>query len=111
MAASGIILVQAIINKKDEKKVIEEIDNIFNHLLDDFNLEEKKEFYKMYYKDKYDYIYTLYSEFMNENYFINTPTIKKELEIIESLTMDDIKEAYLKMKKALVYVYGGDLDE
>ena len=111
MAASGIILVQAIINKKDEKKVIEEIDNIFNHLLDDFNLEEKKEFYKMYYKDKYDYIYTLYSEFMNENYFINTPTIKKELEIIESLTMEDIKEAYSKMKKTLVYVYGGDLDE
>lgn len=111
MAASGIILVQAIINKSDEEKVLKEIDNLFNNLLDDFNLEEKKAFYKMYYKDKYDYIYTLYAEFLNEKYFINTPTIKNEVAIIDSLTMDDIKEAYSKMKKTLVYVYGGDLNE
>ena len=111
MAASGIILVHAIIDKKDVSKVINEIDNIFNHLLDDFNLDEKKEYYKMYYKDKYDYIYTLYNEFLTKNYFKNTPIIKEEVEIIDSLTMEDIKEAYSKIIKKLVYVYGGDVNE
>ncbi len=111
MAASGIIVVSAIINKNNTKKVLEEIDKIFDKLLDDFNLEEKKEYYKMYYKDKYDYIYTIYSEFINENYFIKTPTIRDEVKMIDSLTMDDIKEAYSKMKRSLVYVYGGDSDE
>ncbi len=108
MAASGIILISAIINKNNTEKVVEEIDKIFDNLLNDFNLDEKKEYYKMYYKDKFDYIYTLYSEFINENYFINTPTIKDELKIIDELTMDDIKNAYNKMKRTLVYVYGGD---
>jgi len=108
LGASGIIIVSAIINKINEKKVISEIDNIFAHLLDDFNLEEKKEYYKMYYKDKFDYIHTIYSEFINENYFINTPTIKDDLKIVDELTLEDIKKAHSLMKKTLVYVYGGD---
>lgn len=108
LAASGIILVQATINKKDENKVLEEIDKIFKDLLNDFNLEEKKENYIIYYKDKSDYIYTIYNEFITENYFKDTPTIKKEVEIIKALTIEDIKEAYSKMEKSLVYVYGGD---
>ena len=108
LGASGIIIVSAIINKINEKKVISEIDNIFAHLLDDFNLEEKKKYYKMYYKDKFDYIHTIYSEFINENYFINTPTIKDDLKIVDELTLEDIKKAHSLMKKTLVYVYGGD---
>ena len=62
----------------------------------------------MYYKDKFDYIHTIYSEFINENYFINTPTIKDDLKIVDELTLEDIKKAHSLMKKTLVYVYGGD---
>lgn len=110
-ASSGILLVSAIINKNDVDKVIEEIDKIYTELLDDFDLEFIK---NQFIYDKLEELDNINTYLANEFYDSHFPYMQKsssEIEIIKSIVNEDIINAYSKLKRKFVYVYGGDLDE
>lgn len=111
MGASGIILVSAIINKKDLKQALEKIDEAFNSILNDINLEEIKKHYILEKKGRDDYIGTRLNDHFMDTSFPNTSLSYMEEDLINKVTMSDIKKAYKKLKKSFVYVMGGDLDE
>ena len=110
-AASGILLVLATINKCDLNKIITQIDNIYDSLLDDFDLEFIK---KQFIYDKYeelDNINTYQANSFYDSHFPNMIPSKEEIEKINNVTMDDVRLAHKRLKRSLVYILGGDLDE
>jgi len=111
MGASGIIMVSAIINKKDLNQAIEKIDEAFESILEDLNLDEIKKHYILEKKGRDDYIGTRLNDHFMDTYFPNSSLSYMEEELINNVTLSDIKKAYKKMKKSFVYVMGGDLDE
>jgi len=111
MGASGIILVSAIINKHDLSNVLEKIDEAFNILLDEVNLEEIKRYFLLERKGRTDYLETYINDHFMDTYFQDSPLTNQEEELINNVSLADIKKAYKKLRKSFIYVYGGDIDE
>jgi len=111
MGASGIILVSAIINKHDLSNVLEKIDEVFNILLDEVNLEEIKRYFLLERKGRTDYLETYINDHFMDTYFQDSPLTNQKEELINNVSLADIKKAYKKLRKSFIYVYGGDIDE
>lgn len=110
-ASSGILLISAVINKKDLDLIIKEIDKIYDSILDDFDLDFIK---KQFIYDKYeelDNINTYSSNSLYNSLFPYMIPSTMEIEMINNVTMEDIKKAHKKLKKSFIYVLGGDLNE
>ena len=110
LSASGILVVRTIIDKKNYSKTVEAIDEAFNQLLVDFDLEKVKKFFLLRQKERLDYQNDLISEFVYNKYFKSLPTSQERIKIINEIKMSDIKKAYKKMNKTFTYLYG-DIDE
>lgn len=110
LTGSGIIVVRAIVNKQDVEKAIAAIDEAYNVLLDEFNLDKIKKYYMLKQKEKMDYQIAMITEFLTNTYFKSLLTSEQREEIINKLSMKDIKKVYKKMNKTFTYLYG-DVDE
>ncbi len=110
LAGSGIIIVRAIVNKEDVEKTKSAIDEAYNVLLDEFDIEKIKKYYLLKQKEKMDYQVAIISEFVSNTYFKSLLTSEEREDIINKITMNDIKKVYKKMNKTFTYLYG-DVDE
>lgn len=107
----GIILLTAVINKNDLSNVISKIDDVFNNLLDDFDINSSKNYFKSMVKAEKDKMsYLINNKFMDDYFTTKFPS-KNETEYYEEITMEDIKRVYKGITKDLLCVYGGDSDE
>lgn len=110
-AASGVLLVLAVINKSDLNEILVKIDQIYDSLLDDFDLEFIK---KQFIYDKYeelDNINTYLANIFYDSHFTQMIPSSLEIDRIKKVTMDDIYQAHKRLKRSFVYVLGGDLNE
>ena len=110
LTGSGIIVVRAIVNKEDVEKAIAAIDEAYSVLLDEFDLDKIKKYYLLKQKEKNDYQIAMITEFVTNTYFKSLLTSEQREEIINKLTMSDIKKVYKRMNKTFTYLYG-DVDE
>ncbi|MBO5712375.1 MAG: insulinase family protein [Acholeplasmatales bacterium] len=111
LGASGIIIVSVIINKKNLDKTLQAIDEAMYNLLNDFNLEEYKYYLIETIESRKDNMSTYISDHFMDNFFIDSFPSKDEIDHINNVTMSDIKKAYKKLNKRLVYIYGGNNNE
>lgn len=109
--SSAIMIVSAIIDKKNLDKAILKIDEAFNNLLIDIDLEQIKKYLLLERKGRKDYLIAYLNDDFMMRYFKDNMTPQQDIQIISSITMDDLKLALSKIKKALVYVYGGDKND
>lgn len=105
---SGIIIVSAIIDKKDEKTVLDLIDEQFNDILSNFNLEDYKKHFRLANKGKKENMSVLINEHLMDNFFPELIPSYCDNKEIKNTKMTDIQECYKKMKKKLVLSYGGE---
>ena len=108
LGASGLIVVSAIINYSDIEKVLNAIDEAFDMVKElDFNIDEIKEYFISNISQSKDNFNTLIDNYFLDNYFVKGNESYKELEKINDLKMEDIKEALNQIKRVFVYAYGG----
>ena len=108
LGASGLIVVSSIINYSDLDKVLEAIDEAFDKIGSlDFDLNEIKEYFISNIINSKDNFNTLVDNYFLDNYFVKNNESFKELEKINNLTIEDIKEAFNQTKRSFVYAYGG----
>lgn len=109
--ASGIILLSAIIDYTSLNKTLEAIDEAFNDLLNNFSLQDIKDYFLLERSGRKDYLASYLSEtFMDKNFIDSIPSCK-EVEFIQEVTMQDVKKAYKKLKRSLIYVYGNTKEQ
>lgn len=106
-SSSGIILVSAIIDKKDEKKVLELIDKNFKELLNQINLESLKKHFKLSNKAKNEYLSRTIKDHFFDNFFPELIPSYCDNKEINKTKISDLIDCYKKMKKMLVLSYGG----
>lgn len=106
--ASGIILVSAILDYKDKDRAIQAVDEAFDTLLDEVNIADIKAYFLSEKKGRADYLLSYLNDDFMDRYFMDSVPSGKEEELLNRITPADMKAAYRKMKKALVYVYGGE---
>ena len=111
LGASGIIIISAIISKNNIDKVLSAIDEVFEALLKEFNLEENKNYLIEQIISRKDNMSNLASDHLVDNFFTDSIPSYEEINTINSITSADIKTAFKKLKRRLVYVYGGSNDE
>lgn len=109
--ASGILLVSAIIRKEDIKKTIAAIDEAWASLLDDMDLEDIRAHFIMEKRGRADYLQSALTDDFMDRFFPDSVLTSHEEEAICAVTTPDLKKAYRRIAKALVYVYGGDTNE
>ena len=108
LGASGIIVVSTIINHEDIQKVLDAIDEAFNELSKlEISLEEIKEHFMSNIRNAKDSFSTAVDNYLLDNFFVKGNESYREIDKINNLTMEDIKEALSKMKRSFVYAYGG----
>lgn len=104
--ASGIILVSGIIDYKNLNKTLDAIDEAFNDVLNGFSLQDIKDYFLLERSGRKDYLASYLTEvFMDKNFVDSIPSNMEE-EYIQAVTMNDVKKAYKKLKRTLIYVYG-----
>ena len=111
LGASGILIVSAIINKRDLDKVIKLIDDSILGTCDNINLDEIKKTFILEKRGRCDYLSSGISDHFMDNYFVDGVKSYDEIQLINQVELDDVKKSAEHIKKSLVYVYGGDLDE
>lgn len=111
LGASGILIVSAIINKNDLNRVISLIDDCILNACDNINLDEIKKAFIFEKKGRSDYLSSGITDHFMDNYFVDGVKSYDEINLINKIKLDDVKVAAYHVKKSLVYVYGGDLDE
>jgi predicted Zn-dependent peptidase len=107
----GIIMLTAAINKKDVNIIIDKIDEVFNTLIDDIDLESSKDYFKsglLADKDKLSY---LVNNHFYDTYFFDKYPSYNDNKHYDDVTIEDIKRVYNSITKELVCVYGGDSNE
>ena len=108
LGASGIIIVSSIINYSDIDKVLEAIDEAYNKIGNlDFDIDEIKEYFISNFINSKDNFNTLVDNYFLDNYFLKDNESYKELEKIDKLKIEDIKEVFENTKRSFVYAYGG----
>ena len=108
LGASGIIIVSSIINYSDIDKVLEAIDEAYNKIGNlDFDIDEIKEYFISNIINSKDNFNTLVDNYFLDNYFLKDNESYKELEKIDKLKIEDIKEVFKNTKRSFVYAYGG----
>ena len=108
LGASGIIIVSATINYSDLNKVLDAIDEALNKLKEDeIDLEEIKKNFISNIKQADDTFSSKVDNYLLDNFFINGYESYKDLDRVNSLSVNDVKEALSTMKRSFVYAYGG----
>lgn len=106
--ASGIILVSAVINYEDMDKVLAAIDEALNTIKNrDFSVEDAKEYYLSNLKTNNDLIYNLLDYYIYDNYFLDSPKSSDEFDFYSKVNIDGVYDIASRMKRTLVYAYGG----
>jgi predicted Zn-dependent peptidase len=111
LGASGIIVISAIINKNNLDKTLFSVDEAMDNLLTDFNLDEYKNYLIESIISRRDNMSTYITDHLMNNFFIDSFPSTEEVNLINSVTMSDVKKAYKKLNKSLVYIYGGNNNE
>ena len=109
--ASGILIISVVSNKSNKDKIIEAINESIDNLLDDFDLENIKTTFMLEKKEANDYITSMLDDHFYTNIFVNYKSLSEELDIINNITLNDIKEVYKLLKPSLIHIYGGDNNE
>ena len=78
---------------------------------DNINLDEIKKAFIFEKKGRSDYLSSGITDHFMDNYFVDGVKSYDEINLINKIKLDDVKVAAYHVKKSLVYVYGGDLDE
>ncbi len=112
LGATGIIIVSTILDKKNIEKAIEAFEESLNEIKNgNFDIEEVRRHYVSVYKANSDYQETAISNYLSDNYFLDSPKSTKELEGILSVTKEDISKCAQLLEQTFIYAYGGKNDE
>ena len=104
--ASGILMVSLVLDAKDKEKALKAIDEAFDSLLENIDLEDIKRYFLSEKKGRVDYIQSYINDDFMDRFFMSSIPTSKEEEQMNSITMKDMQLAYQKIKKSLVFVYG-----
>lgn len=107
----GIFMLTAGINKNDLNEITNKIDEVFNTLLDDVDIESAKKYFKSSIRRDNDKLNHIMNNHFIDNYFFNKYPSFEDPMNYDKVTLEDIKRVYNKITKELTCVYGGDLDE
>ncbi|MDE6660428.1 MAG: insulinase family protein, partial [Anaeroplasmataceae bacterium] len=112
MGATGIIVIMCVLDPKDVKKGIKEIEKAVEDISNlDFDLEEVKKYFISSQLLQTDYLDTGIENYISDNYFLDTPKSKDEIMCFNKVTKEDILKVYKRLKKSFVYILGGKVDE
>ena len=104
-------MVSLVLDAKDKEKALKAIDEAFDSLLENIDLEDIKRYFLSEKKGRVDYIQSYINDDFMDRFFMSSIPTSKEEEQMNSITMKDMQLAYQKIKKSLVFVYGGDKHE
>jgi predicted Zn-dependent peptidase len=104
-------MLTAGINKNDLNEITNKIDEVFNTLLDDVDIESAKKYFKSSIRRDNDKLNHIMNNHFIDNYFFNKYPSYEDPMNYDKVTLEDIKRVYNKITKELTCVYGGDLDE
>ena len=108
LGASGLIVVSAVINYNDLKKVLDAMDEALDKLKnDDINIDEIKKHFISNIKQGEDNFSSKIDNYFLDNFFIKGNESYKDIDKINNINIKDIKLALTKMNRTFTYAYGG----
>ncbi len=111
-AASGILVISALIDALQIKKTISKIDKALEELqIDEIALEEAKAYFIGNTLLGDDFIDTKLHAYLTDHYFPEMPKTNKDIQGIQAVQKEDVLRAYALLKKSYTYVLGGKKNE
>lgn len=111
-AATGILMISAALDPKDEEKGMMAIEEAIQSLENfKFDLEPIQNHFVSSILLGEDYIDTAIYNYLYDTYFLDTPKTTEELKHIMKVKKEDIISAYHRIKKSFTYILGGKSHE
>lgn len=111
-AASGILVISALVDALQIKKTISKIDKALEELrIDEIALEEAKAYFIGNTLLGDDFIDTKLHAYLTDHYFPEMPKTNKDIQGIQAVQKEDVLRAYTLLKKSYTYVLGGKKNE
>jgi len=111
--ASGILMVNLEIKKKDLNLVLDKIEECIHDGVQYINLDQIKRMITLTHKASYDYQESYIQDLLCRDFFPNIFDAKNYVEKINQVTLEDIEEAFkhLSSVRKVTFAFGGDIDE
>ena len=111
--ASGILMVNLEIKKKDLNLVLDKIEECIHDGILYINLDQIKRMITLTHKASYDYQESYIQDLLCRDFFPNIFDAKNYVEKINQVTLEDIEEAFkhLSSVRKVTFAFGGDIDE
>ena len=111
--ASGILMVNLEIKKKDLNLVLDKIEECIHDGVLYINLDQIKRMITLTHKASYDYQESYIQDLLCRDFFPNIFDAKNYVEKINQVTLEDIEEAFkhLSSVRKVTFAFGGDIDE
>ena len=111
--ASGILMVNLEIKKKDLNLVLDKIEECIHDAILYINLDQIKRMITLTHKASYDYQESYIQDLLCRDFFPNIFDAKNYVEKINQVTLMDIEEAFkhLSSVRKVTFAFGGDIDE
>ena len=111
--ASGILMVNLEIKKKDLNLVLDKIEECIHDGVQYINLDQIKRMITLTHKASYDYQESYIQDLLCRDSFPNIFDAKNYVEKINQVTLEDIEEAFkhLSSVRKVTFAFGGDIDE
>ncbi len=111
--ASGILMVNLEIKKKDLNLVLDKIEECIHNAILYINLDQIKRMITLTHKASYDYQESYIQDLLCRDFFPNIFDAKNYVEKINQVTLEDIEEAFkhLSSVRKVTFAFGGDIDE
>lgn len=111
--ASGILMVNLEIKKKDLNLVLDKIEECIHNAILYINLDQIKRMITLTHKASYDYQESYIQDLLCRDSFPNIFDAKNYVEKINQVTLEDIEEAFkhLSSVRKVTFAFGGDIDE
>ena len=111
--ASGILMVNLEIKKKDLNLVLDKIEECIHDGIQYINLDQIKRMITLTHKASYDYQESYIQDLLCRDFFPNIFDAKNYVEKINHVTLKDIEEAFkhLSTVRKVTFAFGGDIDE
>lgn len=111
--ASGILMIRSEIKKKDLDFVLERIDECISEGIHYMDIDKIKRMITLTHKASYDLEESYLFDELCKDFFPAFYDGATYIDRINSVTMEDIKDAFLKLKNSrrVIFGFGGDLNE
>lgn len=108
LGATGIIIVSTILDKKNVLQATKAFEEALEEIKKgNFDIEEIRKHYVSVFKANTDFQETSISNYLSDNYFLDSPKSSDELNGILKVTKEDIITCANLLEETFIYAYGG----